>query len=322
MSEPIIVATELVKYYREHAFSRHKKLALDNLTLEIGPGQIVALLGCNGAGKTTFLRILFGLIFPTSGEVKVFGQASDDPSWRKRAGYVSEFYTPPKFLRGFELLKISARMNGKTKKEFLDRLEWLDQALGIKPLLSMRISDYSRGNHQQIAIAQALIHDPNLVVLDEPTANLDAVSRKRLKLLLAELRKNGKTILLSSHILSEVEELCDRVIFLEKGKLIQQGKTKDLLSFEGGYLITFKTPGVIPEELGRLGSVTSDAELGTTLMEARTEGEKDLAVRILAQNGISLECLEPKQKTLEDLFLSLMEEKTLEKYFLELVKDQ
>jgi len=322
MSEPIIVARELVKYYREHALSRQKKLALDNLSLEIGPGEIVALLGPNGAGKTTFLRILFGLIFPASGEVKVFGQPSEDSSWRKRAGYVSEFYTPPKFLRGLELLEISARVNGKSRKEFLDRLEWLDQALGVKPMLMMRISDYSRGMLQLIAITQALIHDPDLVALDEPTANLDAVSRKRLKLLLAELRKKGKSILLSSHILSEVEELCDRVIFLEKGKLIQQGKTKDLLSFEGGYLVAFKTPNIIPEELVPLGTIASDPELGTTLLETKSEAEKDLAVKILAQNGISIDSLEPKQKTLEDLFLSLVEEKKLEKYFLELVKDQ
>jgi len=319
MAEPIIVTRDLIKYYRLRGFSRKRKLALDHLSLQIDKGDTVALLGPNGAGKTTLLRILFGLVLPTDGEAKVFNTPCDEVSWKNRAGYVPEFFTPPKFLKGRELLEIGGKTHGMTHKQFEERVEWLDKAIGLKDGLDMNIGHCSRGMLQQLALAQAMIHDPELLVMDEPSANLDAISRKKLKKLILELSAKGKTILISSHILSEVEELCTKVIFLDKGKLVQQGKTQDLIGCGGGFIIHFKTPNFLPDQLANLGVLSKSTEPGVTILETRTEMEKDLAVKKLTESNISIDSLDPNQKTLEQLFLELLEEKILEKYLTELL---
>jgi len=308
----------LVKYYRTARIPSRSILALDHIDLDIFPGEIIALLGPNGAGKTTFLRILFGLIYPTSGEVKVFGSDCQDKSWKNRAGYVPEHYDPPKFLTGYELLEIGARVNGLSKNVFLSRLEWLEESLNLKEILNLNISQYSRGMLQQLALAGCFIHNPELIVLDEPTANLDALSRKKLQELLYQLAQEDKTILISSHILSELEELCNKVILIDKGKIIQQGYIKDLLTSDGGYTICFKGFTSIPQSLKALGDINYDPKLEIAYLETRTEYEKDRAVKILTENNISIEVIEPKQKTLEEYFLEVLEQKELEKYFLKI----
>jgi len=322
MSEPVIVAKELVKYYKERGFFAGRKLALNRFNLEVSKGERVAVLGPNGAGKTTFLRIIFGLIYPSGGEVRVFGKTAEDISWRAWAGYVPEFYSPARFLTAQEILEISARTNGMNKKDFDQALDWLEKKLGIKELLELRVRQFSRGMVQQLALASALIHNPELVVLDEPTANLDALSRRRLKELLKELSGQGKTILLSSHILSEVEELCDKVVIIKNGQVIKRGSTEELLGREEGYLICFKTPSQLPEQLEKFGAISMDAERKITSLSVSDEYKKDLAVKALSENNIPIELLEPKQKTLEEYFLELTQQEALEKYFLEIVKEQ
>jgi len=319
MSEPIISARNLVKYYRTARIPSRSILALDHIDLDIFPGEIIALLGPNGAGKTTFLRILFGLIYPTSGEVKVFGTDCQDKSWKNRAGYVPEHYDPPKFLTGYELLEIGARVNGLSKNVFLSRLEWLEESLNLKEILNLNISQYSRGMLQQLALAGCFIHNPELIVLDEPTANLDALSRKKLQKLLYQFAGGNKTILISSHILSELEELCNKVILIDKGKIIQQGYIKDLLTSDGGYTICFKGFTSIPQSLKALGDINYDPKLEIAYLETRTEYEKDRVVKILTDNNISIEVIERKQKTLEEYFLEVLEQKELEKYLLKII---
>jgi len=321
MAEPIISARNLTKYYKSPGLSKKAIPALEQINLDIFPGEIIALLGPNGAGKTTFLRILFGLIYPTSGEVLVFSSRPQEKSWKNRAGYVPEHYDPPKFLTGYELLEIGARVNGLSKNDFLSRLEWLEEALNLKDILDLNISQYSRGMLQQLALAGCFIHNPELIVLDEPTANLDALSRKKLQELLWEMAQENKTILISSHILSELEELCNKVILIDKGKIIQQGYIKDLLTSDGGYTICFKGFTTIPQSLNALGNINYDPKLEIAYLETRTEYEKDRAVKILTENEVSIEFIEPKQKTLEEYFLEILEQKELEKYFLKITEE-
>ena len=311
-AEPVIVAKDLVKYYKEHGFYGKPRLALDKISLEVRKGETVALLGPNGAGKTSLLRILFGLILPSGGEATVFNAPCSEVSWKNRAGYVPEFFTPPKFLTGGELLEMGSQ--GMSRSDFEKKVDWLNQAIGLKDAMDIRIGRLPRGSIHQLGLAQALVHDPELLVLDEPSANLDAISRKKLKNLLIEFAAKGKTVLISSHILSEVEELCTRVIFINKGKVVQQGKTEDLLGTGGGYLIRFKTPAEMPSQLSRLGSVVPDPEAGVTAFETRTDTEKDLVVKALVENGIAIQSLELRQKTLEEVFMELLEERMLENY--------
>jgi ABC-type multidrug transport system ATPase subunit len=203
---------------------------------------------------------------------------------------------------------------GMSRSDFEKKVDWLNQAIGLKDAMDIRIGRLPRGSIHQLGLAQALVHDPELLVLDEPSANLDAISRKKLKNLLIEFAAKGKTVLISSHILSEVEELCTRVIFINKGKVVQQGKTEDLLGTGGGYLIRFKTPAEMPSQLSRLGSVVPDPEAGVTAFETRTDTEKDLVVKALVENGIAIQSLELRQKTLEEVFMELLEERMLENY--------
>jgi ABC-2 type transport system ATP-binding protein len=318
-TRPVIIAQDIFKYYKRYGMISRGKLALNDLTLTINQGESVALLGPNGAGKTTFLRLLFGLIFPTSGSLKVLEFECDDACWKGSAGYVPELFAPPKFLTGLEILRMAAKSRKMSRDEFNRRVDWLDEKIGVKEMLPLKIKEYSRGMLQQFAIAESLVHDPDLIVMDEPTSNLDALHRRKLKELFTELSQKGKTILISSHILSEVEEFCERAIFIDKGKVVQQGKILDLVAGEEGFVITFRTLNTMPEQLPRLGALNSDPALGKTTLEARSETEKDLAVKALTEAYISIDAIEPKHKTLEDVFLNLMQEKVLEKVVSELM---
>lgn len=323
MSRKVIVAHDLVKYYNQRGRLSQGKLAINDIDFEINQGETVALLGPNGAGKTTLLRIIFGLIFPTRGEVLVFDSNCSDAAWKARAGYVPEFYAPPKFFTGAQLLAMAAGARSMSKQAFNSRIDWLDQKIGVKDMLETKIRDFSRGMLQQFAIAESLVHDPDLIIMDEPTSSLDALHRRKLRELFRELAGQGKTIVISSHILSEVEEFCDRAIFIDKGRVVQQGKICDMVATDGGYTISFKTPNTMPEQLPRLGTLSSEELLCMTSLETRTETEKDLAVKALTESYISIDSIIPKQKTLEDIFLALMDEKLLEKVVSELmIKDE
>jgi len=204
-------------------------LALDDVSFEVYRGEIFGLVGPNGSGKTTTLKLILGLIFPTRGEIKVFGSSPFDISVKNRIGFLPDgpyFYD---FLNADELLDFYGRLFGYSKSEREERVERLLDLVGMKRFRKMPLRNYSKGMMQRIGLAQALINDPDLLLLDEPTTGIDPIGAHDIKQLLLQLRQQGKTIFLCSHLLADVQMICDRVVILNLGRVIRKGTVKELL---------------------------------------------------------------------------------------------
>ncbi len=203
--------------------------ALDALNLTIPKGRVFGFIGPNGAGKTTAMHVLLGFVPPTSGEAFIFGENVNHSIARKQIGYLPEHPDTYRFMTGYELLSMTGRlflMKGKSLKTRIDEI--LEQT-GIADAANRKIATYSRGMMQRICLAQALINDPDLVILDEPTGGLDPIGRLAIRKIITGLRERGKTVFFSSHELSEVELVCDYLAILSKGKIVSEGAVRDLI---------------------------------------------------------------------------------------------
>jgi ABC-2 type transport system ATP-binding protein len=229
MTEPAIRVSEVSKIFPT-PFRRRRIVALQDLNLEIASGEIYGLLGPNRSGKSTTLKIILGLIQPTRGSVRVFGRDNSTVAVRRDIGFLPENAYFHKFLTGTETLRFHARLCGLESTERKSRIPELLETVGLKRAADARLSTYSKGMLQRIGLAQALIHRPKILVLDEPTAAVDPAGSRDIQNLIARLKKTGTTILLSSHLLTQVQEVCDRVGILHRGKLIREGRLEDLLA--------------------------------------------------------------------------------------------
>jgi ABC-2 type transport system ATP-binding protein len=204
--------------------------ALKNLTLAVEQGEIFGLLGPNGAGKTTTIKILMGIHFATRGQARLFGRPLGDLEVKRRIGFLPEnpyFYD---YLKGWEFLEFYGRLYDMPHRLLRARIEELLDLVGLSHAANLPLKGYSKGMNQRIGLAQALLNDPRLVILDEPQSGLDPLGRKEVRDIILRLRKEGRTVLFSSHILSDAEMICDRVGILFKGKLINCGSMSELLS--------------------------------------------------------------------------------------------
>lgn len=204
--------------------------ALDGLNLEVKTGQVVGFLGPNGAGKTTAIHVLLGFLEPTSGEARLFDQNVRHAIARQRIGYLPEHPDTYRFLTGKELLRLTGRLFNMSGSALAARIAELLRLTGIEEAAGRRVGTYSRGMMQRICLCQALINDPDLVILDEPTGGLDPLGRMEIRRIIADLRQRGKTIFFSSHELSEVETVCDHVIILNRGRILAEGPIDSLAS--------------------------------------------------------------------------------------------
>lgn len=222
MSDTVVSVAGLTK-----SFSGKK--ALDGLSLTLNRGEIMGFLGANGAGKTTTIKILLGFSKPDSGTVSVFGKAPDAPETRARIGYMPEiaYYYP--FLTIRELLEFYGGVSGMSRRDIARRAPELIRRVGLEGAGDKHLKTYSKGMLQRAGIAQALLHNPDLLILDEPFTGLDPLARSAFRNLLVELRDNGKTIFFSSHELSEAETICDHVAIVKNGKVMLHGAMKDLI---------------------------------------------------------------------------------------------
>jgi len=203
--------------------------ALDGLNLRVCPGQVYGFLGPNGAGKTTTMHILLGFITATSGTARLLGEAVSGPIARQRIGYLPEHPDTYRFLTGRELLTLAGRLFLMPRAALRQRVDELLALVGLTQAADRRIGVYSRGMLQRIGLAQALVHDPDLVILDEPTSGFDPLGRIDVRTLIAGLKARGKTVFFSSHELSEVERVCDHIGILAKGKLVSEGTVDALV---------------------------------------------------------------------------------------------
>src|SRR5215471_10349725 len=245
MTTPAIEFRGVSKVYKR-AFSEERISALSDVSFEVGAGEVCAFLGPNGAGKTTSISILMGFLFPNSGEVRVLGYAPGDVRAKRQIGFLPENFAFYRYLTGPKLLALHLALSGRKIDDTLGLIADILGKVKLSGYESLPISRYSRGMVQRLGIAQALVGDPQLLIFDEPTSGLDPAGRKEVLDLVMSLKAAGKTIFLSSHILPEVEQICDRVVIIDHGRLLRAGRLDELLA--GGARIEIVADR-LPEEL-------------------------------------------------------------------------
>ena len=223
---------ELGKIYKSG-----KIKALDDFSLKVDSGKIFSLLGPNGAGKTTFIKLLLGIIFPTSGSAKILGEPISNYKIHQKIGYLSENHRFPEFLTAWQVLNYYGKMAGVDPSILHKKAEQLLHTVKLGDWMHTKIHKYSKGMMQRLGLAHALINDPDLIILDEPTDGIDPVGRREIRDLLVSLRDQGKTIFLNSHLLSEVERISDEVAILKDGKLLEKGRVEDFISVNQQYYL-------------------------------------------------------------------------------------
>jgi len=227
-SENVIEIRNLSKIYRDF-WGRKKVQALNSLTLDVKKGEVFGLLGPNGSGKTTTLKLLLGLLFPSGGEVRVLGKPAHDVDKNERIGYLPEESYLYRFLNADETLDFYGRLFKMSAAERKKRRDALIERVGLQNARRRQLKEYSKGMTRRIGLAQALINDPDLVLLDEPTSGLDPLGTRDMKDMILDLKKEGKTVVMSSHLLADVQDVCDRIAILYGGELKVLGRVQDLL---------------------------------------------------------------------------------------------
>lgn len=227
-SDVVVETKNLTKTYRDF-WGRQKVRALKALDLEIRRGEIFGLLGPNGSGKTTTIKLLLGLLFPTSGEVNILGRPATDVAKNERLGYLPEESYLYKFLNAEETLDFYARLFNIPSAVRRQRVESLIAMVGLESAKKRQLREYSKGMTRRIGLAQALVNDPDLILLDEPTSGLDPIGTRQMKNLILQLKEQGKTVIMSSHLLADVQDVCDRVGVLYQGELKELGRVDDLI---------------------------------------------------------------------------------------------
>lgn len=282
--EVVVETRNLSKVYRDF-WGRSKKAALKPLDLEIRRGEIFGLLGPNGSGKTTTLKLLLGLIFPTSGEAFLFGKPATDVEKNARIGYLPEESYLYKFLDAEETLDFYGRLFGMAPDERARRAKALIDMVGLSHDRKRQLREYSKGMTRRIGVAQALMNDPELVLLDEPTSGLDPIGTREMKDLIIDLRARGKTVIMCSHLLADVEDVCDRIAVLHQGELKELGRVEDLLKVTG--VTQIRAAGLPAAACDEVRAVlakhgAADIEIGhptTTLEELFLEIVRDTEAR-------------------------------------------
>ena len=262
MTEPAVSVLGVTKVFPV-PLQRRSVVAVRDLNLEVAPGQIYGLLGPNGSGKSTTLKIILGLVSPTRGKSEIFGRDSSRTASRETVGFLPESPYFYKYLTGAETLRFHGKLCGLGGAPLRGRVEELLELVGLTSARDRRLGGYSKGMLQRIGLAQALVHEPRLVVLDEPTAGVDPAGAREIRDLICDLKRRGTTVLLSSHLLGQVQEICDRVGILANGILVREGALSDLLAIENQTDVVLENAS--PELLQEIAALT--AKSGARLVE-------------------------------------------------------
>lgn len=285
-SVPVIEAVGLSKIFRDF-WLRSKAIGVDKLDLRIERGELYGLLGPNGSGKSTTIKMILGLLRPSRGRLLVFGREPSDVAVKQYIGFLPEESYLYRFLDGRETLDFYGRLFGLNRIERRKRTEELLEMVGLDRVAHRPVGEYSKGMMRRIGIAQALINDPEFLILDEPTSGLDPIGTRQVKELLMDLRQRGKTILLSSHLLADVEDICDRMSILFGGQKQAEGKAKDLLIDENETVI--HSPKLKKSTIEKISKLVKDEE------------------------GLDLGLIEAPRQRLEKYFIGIVEKASSEK---------
>jgi ABC-2 type transport system ATP-binding protein len=300
---PVIEVRGLVKTFRI-GFFRKKVEAVRGVDFEVRRGEIFGLLGPNGAGKTTSIKTLLRLIFPTAGTVRLFGSLAPGPEAMRRVGYLPENPYVYQYLRAHEFLDLCGRLCGMDARARARRSEEMIARVGLGHAVDRPIGRFSKGMLQRIGLAQALLHDPELLILDEPMSGLDPIGRKEVRDLVLEERSRGKTILFTSHILSDVERLCDRVAIVHRGKVTAYGALSELLrpEVQRTEVELDGADAALREKLEAMGVRTTQVERRLVAIVEGQAGARDVLDAALAA-GARVVTVHEQRETLEDLFV-------------------
>ncbi len=303
----MILRTEGLSKVFATGFRRRRVQAVEDLTLSVEEGEIFGFVGPNGAGKTTTIKMLMGLIYPTRGRAFIFDDPIPSARAKRRIGYLPEHPAYYEFLTGAEALRFFARLSGVPAAERARRCDELLGMVGLADAADRQIRKYSKGMQQRLGIAQALVGDPAFVVLDEPMSGLDPIGRKEMRDVILELKRRGKTVFFSTHILPDVETLCDRVGVVLGGRLRDVGRVEDLLSANVRSVeLTAVVPPAAAPALSAGRVVRADAERLTVAFD--DEARADAAVAAIVRAGGRVLSLTPQRDTLEDFFVRRLAE--------------
>ncbi len=281
--------------------------ALTGFDLELEKGMIFSLLGPNGAGKTTFIKLLLSIIKPTSGQGYILGNDIKDPSARERTGYLSENHRLPGYLNAEQFLYYYGRMSGVPGYDLRKKIPELLKKVKLDDKKKLKLKKYSKGMLQRLGTAHALINDPEIIFLDEPTDGIDPIGRIEIREVLLELKDQGKTIFINSHLLSEVERLSDQIAILKDGKMIKKGKTSDFLQSTGKYRLT-----VASGAERKLFSILNEKKI--VFSEKNNFAEADISnsmllnevIDLIRHKNIEILGIEELRSTLEDFFIKII----------------
>jgi len=305
----IIEIENLTKDYEKGFWKKKKIRALDGLTLNVESGQIFGFLGGNGAGKTTTIKILMSLIFATEGRAKILGEDISSVKMHSRIGYCPEnpyFYD---YLKASELMNYFGELFGFDPAKRKRKTEELLTKVGLEEKdWNRQLRKFSKGMLQRVGLAQALINEPEIVFLDEPMSGLDPIGRRQVRELIAELREKGTTVFMSTHILSDIEALCDNVAILRGGKLAATGKLDDLLNAAGEHQsFEINVKGISSEDLQReveeIAGATINSKPSGANINVLEETDIDKVLQITREKGGKLVSVQPVKQSLEELFV-------------------
>lgn len=292
----------LEKVYQVGFWRKQPKRALHPLNLTVEDGEIFGFLGPNGAGKTTTLKMLMGLVFPTAGSARILGMALDDPRMKARIGFLPEqpyFYD---YLTARELLRYYGQLSGVESKQLPGRVDAVLELVGLKDSGSVQLRKFSKGMLQRAGIAQAILHDPQVVFLDEPMSGLDPMGRREVRNLIEQLKRQGKTVFFSTHILSDAEALCDRVAILHQGSLRGVGAVEELTAGIRAQVEIVWAGKSVPAALTALGAEPHVA--GDTVRAMLPSAQQDSAIEALRRQKLRLISVTPVRVSLEDYFMA------------------
>lgn len=303
----VVIETQSLNKIYEGAFRGQDVHALRDLTLQVNSGEIFAYLGPNGSGKTTTIKMLLSLIFPTSGTIEILGSRDIASAKVKRSiGYLPEGAYYPDFLKGEEILRYYGQLYGMSGAKLEQRIDAVMETVGMTHARKRLLRGYSKGMRQRIGLAQALISDPQIMILDEPTTGLDPIARKEIRDILTRLRNEGKTLLISSHELLEVELVSDRVGILFEGVLQTLGTIKELLTDRE---VTIETEGAAEacvQRLGERGIALEDRSGNRSKFRVPSTMNTFEALELCKAESLTLLSMAPRRETLEELFVRVV----------------
>ena len=316
MPVPSIETTGLSKTYRG-SFGRRGIRAVDQLDLSIDQGEIFGLLGPNGAGKTTLVKMLLSIVKPTAGEARIFGTSVYNPASRSQIGYLPENHRFPDFFTPMQMMHLYGELAGVSKADRTRRIPELLSLVQMEDWKDTRIKKFSKGMMQRVGLAQALINDPQLIILDEPTDGVDPIGRREIRDVLLVLKEQGKTIFINSHLLSEIERLCTRVAIMNKGALVSEGSVDDLTREETRFTITAThVPAPLLEDLTARFSFEMgqeklpDSALSQYHLPGNEREALNAVIDALRSANVLIESVEPVRKSLEDQFVQVIKDAT------------